>query len=267
MWRMAVMLAALLAGCTNVTQMRERYAAGDESQLDRLMEIAGRPDYPYATRRKAAQALGEIGDRRAVPVLVSVLGEYEQRTTLRQDALTALGRIGDPQAVAPIGRMLDTQVSANSADVRLAALQTLGGLGGAEAAAILLNALRYYDMLMAYSEQRVMRGVYTGEEQPDPYAPAYADTAAPRGRGRMPPLGLLPEDQRPPVGLFGTAVNDVGPGYDPTPEERRTAHAALVRVGGAAVPVIEQFLETQHSSPGLRRELLGIIEEIGGESR
>ena len=82
-----VLMILLMGGCTNVAQMQRKYLEGDESQLDKLMEIVSRPDYPYATRRKAAKALGEIGDRRAVPVLIATLHGYEQRNTLRLEPL------------------------------------------------------------------------------------------------------------------------------------------------------------------------------------
>ena len=63
MYRIALLaLVMALTGCTNVNQMHKLYQEGDESQLERIMEIVSRPDYPYATRRKAARILGEIGD-------------------------------------------------------------------------------------------------------------------------------------------------------------------------------------------------------------
>ncbi len=75
-----LLVVLLLGGCTNVTQMQRKYEAGDLGQLDNLLEIVGRPDYPYGTRRKAAKILGEIGDPRALPVLIGVLYDYDQRT-------------------------------------------------------------------------------------------------------------------------------------------------------------------------------------------
>ena len=98
-WAGLVLL--VVGGCTSVSQMQERYEAGDDTQLAKIATIAARSDYPYATRRSAARVLGEIGDPRIVPVLVSILGEFDQRTTLKEEALIALGRIGDPHAVTP----------------------------------------------------------------------------------------------------------------------------------------------------------------------
>jgi len=252
--------ALLLGGCTNVAQMQRKYEAGDLSQLDKLIEIAARADYPYATRRKAAKALGEIGDPRAVPVLIAALREYDQRTTLKQEALVALGRIGDPVAVEPIGRMLDYSLSTDTADMRMAAIEVLGQLGGTKAAEILINALRYYDILILREEQRAYRGVFSGEERVHPFTPGYADSTDPGMRG--PAMGMFPEGQRPPVSMFGTMMEPPAAPYNPTPEERALTHAALVRIGAAAVPVIEDYLADRETTHTLRQELLAIIREI-----
>ena len=133
----------VLGACTSVSQMQQRYEAGDHTQLKKIATIAARADYPYATRRNAARVLGEIGNPEVVPVLVSILGEFDQRTTLKSEALTALGRIGDPRAVSGIGRLLDRSLSDTNEELRMAAMPVLGMLGGTEAATILVNALAY----------------------------------------------------------------------------------------------------------------------------
>lgn len=257
---MALVMVLLVGGCTNISQMQKRYEAGDDSQLGKLMEIAGRPDYPYATRRKAARALGEVGDPRSAPVLIGLLYDYEQRTTLKQEALTALGKIGDQQAVEPIGRMLDFQLNTNSSELRMAAIEVLGQLGGAKSAEILVNAMRYFDMLMLYEEQRVNRGVFSGEEQHYPFATGLGDTTQPWMRGPM--MGMSPEERGQTMSMFGTPIEFSQTRFNPTPEERKLTHAALVRVGEAAVPVIGDFLAVQQVSPSLRRELGEIVQEI-----
>ena len=50
--------------------------------------------------------------------------------------------------------------------------------------------------------------------------------------------------------------------YNPTPEERQLTHGALVRVGKAALPVIEKHLYIKRTTPTLRNELLAIVDEI-----
>jgi hypothetical protein len=260
-----MLIAGAFPGCTNVSQMQKRYLAGDTAQLDRLIELVSQPDYPYATRRKAARVLGELGDRRAVPVLIAVLGEYGQRTTLKEEAVLALGRLGDSTAVEPIGRMLDLQLEASGNEVRVAALQVLGQLGGPKAAEILINALSYYDRLMSRQEMASYRGIFSGEE--NVYQPYRTQADSSGGRSHGPQMGVgvggIAETGTLPPSFFGVA--DKPPeAYDPTPDERRLAHAALVRIGPSAVPVLTSYVGRRETSLSLRQELLAIAQEISG---
>ena len=152
-------------GCTNVNQMHKLYQEGDHGQLDRIMEIVSRQDYPYATRRKAARILGEIGDPRAVPVLKMALQGYDQRTTLKQDALRALGTIGDQSATPAIGRLLDFSLNTADAELRMAAIEALGQMEGPRRLKFgqCPWLLRHTHPARLSSETR--RGVFTGEEQ------------------------------------------------------------------------------------------------------
>ena len=262
-----VLLAALLAllGCTNVNQMHKLYLEGNDDQLYKIMEIVSRQDYPYATRRKAARILGEVGDRRAVPVLSSVLHSYEQRTTLKQDALRALGAIGDQGAAPEIGRLLDRSLNTADAELRMAAVESLGAMGGAKSAEILVNALSYYSILILRSEQRTQKGVFTGEEQSYPFGPAGADSTG--GPRRYPNVGMDPFGQggEPRVSMFGTPIERSQMQYNPTAEERTLAHDALVRVGEAAISEIENYMGNNRLHPTMRKELLSIITEIRGD--
>ena len=260
---LVVVLAPL--GCTNVNQMHALYQEGDHSQLDRIMEIVSRQDYPYATRRKAARILGEIGDPRAVPVLKMALQDYDQRTTLKQDALRSLGAIGDRDAAPDIGRLLDRSLNTADAELRMAAIEALGKMGGTKAAEILVNALGYYDLLALRTEQRTRRGVFTGEERPFPYGPyGQLDADSTAGPRRYPNIGLDPfgEGGQPRVSMFGTPIEPMQMEYDPTPEERALTHQAITAVGTDAIPVIENYLDSLRVSPTLRKELLVIIGEI-----
>ena len=265
MYRIALLVIVLVPlGCTNVNQMHKLYQEGDHSQLDRIIEIVSRQDYPYATRRKAARILGEIGDPRAVPVLKMALQDYDQRTTLKQDALRALGTIGDQSAALDIGRLLNYSLNTADAELRMAAIEALGQMGGTKAAEILVNALDYYDMLTLRSEQRTPRGVFTGEEI-SPYGRMHPDSTD--GPRRYPNVGLDPfgEGGQPRVSMFGTPIEPTQMEYDPTPEERTLTHQAITMVGADAIPVIENHLDSMRvSRPTLRKELLVIISEITG---
>ena len=258
--RFLFLLAGLwLASCTNVAQMQQKYEAGDHRQLESLIEIVSRPDYPYATRKNAARALGRIGDLKAVPALVRVLGEYDQRTTLKEETLRALGALGDQAAVEPIGQLLDRSLDQADAELRLAALPVLGQLGGTPAAAILLRALRYYDLLKLRNEYNQQPGVFSGKDQRLLYE---ADSLA-TGRRGGPAMGMFGEDQVPTTSMFGTDMNlGTLEMPDPTPEERTQARAALLQVGPAAAPAILECLATQQISPGLRQELEAMLAQL-----
>jgi HEAT repeat protein len=73
-------------------------------------------------RRAAAEALGQIGDPRAVEALTSALDD--ESAAARQAAAEALGQIGDPDAVEPLIGALNDQ----NAKVRVAAAAALDGL-------------------------------------------------------------------------------------------------------------------------------------------
>ncbi len=269
LYRMMGLGILIWVGCTNVNQMHRKYEQGDEAQLDKIMEIVARRDYPYATRRKAAQILGEIGNLRAVPVLTMALHDFEQRTTLKQDVIRALGHIGDQSATGDIGRLLDRSLNTADADLRMAAVEALGDLGGVQSAEILINALRYYDVLMTREKQRTVRGVFTGEEQASPFGPGMADSLGRRG-GRAQGFGnqgignLLGEGQRSQISMFGTKIAPSEMKYNPTPDERVKTHDALVRVGDEAVLAIERFIYSTDMTLTLRQELLSIVGEIKG---
>ena len=259
---LAVLTAVcFLLSCTNVSRMHRAYEAGDTKKLDKLIEIVSRPDYPYATRRKAAEVLGEIGEPVAVPALIGVLGEYDQRTTLKGTAMVSLGKIGDRSAVKPIGKLLDRSLNDPNVELRMAAIPVLGQLGGTQAADILVNALVYYDLLMLREERRSPKGVFTGEE---------TDLAALRDslRGPMelfgdPSLGTgLFGESMPRITMFGTPMESPGGAEETTPRERALAHASLVKVGEQALPAIQERLGQKNSTASLEKELLAIVEEI-----
>ena len=254
----------VLQACTNVASMQKKYEAGDESQLSRIMQIAARPDYPYATRKRAVQALAEIGDPRALPIFIRALSDYDQRSTLKFEALKGLQALGDTSAVAPIGRLLDMSLREEGVEMRLAAIPVLGSLRSAESARILINALAFYDRVTIMREEGSNRGIYSGERLPDPYQMAGRADSAGVARPRPGLGGLLPQQSQ---GFFGLdSPLPVSQGRrDTIPQEHELTHAALVQVGEIAVPAMLKFAETRAKTPTLRTELYQIIGEIRGE--
>lgn len=102
--------------------------------------ISGKPDLKRAleqlqslhnpeqqARQQAAEALGKLGDARAVGPLIQALSHHNE--WLRWHAASALGKIGDQQAIAPL-----VQALADSSDmVRQNAAYALGKLRAVEA--------------------------------------------------------------------------------------------------------------------------------------
>ena len=78
----------------------------DDRPLVRHVQVLIQREYcgSYDPRLKAARALGELGDRRAVPALVHALRDPERN--VREEVIHALGSLGDDRAVGPLSRML-----------------------------------------------------------------------------------------------------------------------------------------------------------------
>lgn len=114
---------------------------GDPRLVDGLVEAL--LDAAPMMRGAAIEALGWIGDARAVTPLLGLLGP-ETENSLRELAIEALGRIGDPRALPPILQAL------THADewVRRAAAEALGELGDRSAIEPLSAALSDHSALV-----------------------------------------------------------------------------------------------------------------------
>jgi hypothetical protein len=114
----------------------------------------------YATRWKAAWALGQVGDARAVGPLTGCLdfsrkfvaGEGE--FTLNMVASWALGRLGDPRAVEPLAQALEDECT----DFAWIAAWALGEIGDARAIGPLTKALAREDFECMWSADAAMAG-------------------------------------------------------------------------------------------------------------
>ena len=98
---------------------------GDARAVDAL--LAALSDVDASVAQKATYALGSIGDVRAIPALVSRVGTLrdEARNTLHD----ALATLGEPAVRALIPLLGDT-----SMEIRVAAVEVLGAIGGRGAA-------------------------------------------------------------------------------------------------------------------------------------
>lgn len=90
---------------------------------------------PADLRVECVDILGEMKDRRAVPVIISVLDE--DRMTMRYNAARALGKIGDNRAVPNLIKLLKDK----EWEVRFYAAEALGSIGDVQASKPLANLL------------------------------------------------------------------------------------------------------------------------------
>jgi HEAT repeat protein len=104
----------------------------------------------WADSRAAAEALGAIGDCRAVAPLFAALKKYGWGI-IGSDVAEALSRIGVPAVTDLIGILAD-----GDADARLAAVSALGAIGDPRAVQPLFSALRGPDLHVCESAARAL---------------------------------------------------------------------------------------------------------------
>ncbi|MGA7076917.1 MAG: HEAT repeat domain-containing protein, partial [Halobacteriota archaeon] len=105
-----------------------------EPAVKTLIKVLSDADWGVRESAAAADALGRIGDSRAVEPLIRVLSDADSHVRESAAAAEALGRIGDSRAVEPLIRALndaDSDVRTNAAD----ALDTFGWTPGRDEAA------------------------------------------------------------------------------------------------------------------------------------
>ena len=83
---------------------------GEPEGFDMLEEVVNSDSQQWTHRRHAVRALGEFGNRKAVPTLVRAL--KDEHVNIRVSAARALGAIGDPAALdALVESLNDTEVT------------------------------------------------------------------------------------------------------------------------------------------------------------
>ncbi|MFH1873900.1 MAG: HEAT repeat domain-containing protein [Pseudomonadota bacterium] len=98
--------------------------AGNNSGLEILLDVVNNVDEIETIRECTLKALGELGDRRAVPILISILNDPSQiRFSIRAKAIIALGRLGDARAVPVLESLISDR------DYRHFAIRALGQIG------------------------------------------------------------------------------------------------------------------------------------------
>ncbi|MGD2143790.1 MAG: HEAT repeat domain-containing protein, partial [Anaerolineae bacterium] len=112
-------------GPPDVERLKER------GNVDGLIRALSYED-DAEVRQDAAQALGDLGDQRAVRPLIDALGDDKE--SVRQAAVTALGHLGDPRAMKPLADVLTEPTMTSRA------VAALGRIGDPRALVPLLEA-------------------------------------------------------------------------------------------------------------------------------
>ena len=140
------------------------------NRWDRCIEIGGPAvnlfivalnDESHTVRAGAAEALGKIGDKRAVGPLIAALKDE----AVRRAAVEALGKIGSTRAV---GLLIDAVKDGNK-EVRRAAISALGNIGHKRAIEPLIAALRDKDLAVRRAAALVLLSMYRSVGLADRY--------------------------------------------------------------------------------------------------
>ncbi|MEM4359453.1 MAG: HEAT repeat domain-containing protein, partial [Candidatus Bilamarchaeaceae archaeon] len=115
----------------------------NEEQLKEITRML-KEGKTWEEREGAAEALGKIGDARAVPVLIDALKDKDRY--VRYEAAEALGKIGDARAVP----VLIDALKDKDRYVRYEAAEALGKIGDARAVPVLIDALKDKDRYVRY---------------------------------------------------------------------------------------------------------------------
>lgn len=82
-------------------------------------------EYTPCWRAAAAWALGQIGDRRAVPALLGAVRNLDNATDVRHAAARALGELREPASLVELRRLAAKYPEVSTRRALLEAVQTL----------------------------------------------------------------------------------------------------------------------------------------------
>ncbi len=121
-------------GTPGATWIVSRIYLTDNGLTDGMFELSGR-----CLGGAIAWALGEIGDKQAIPVLIKVLSERTGNTTYKMEAIKALAKINDKQAEDVLIKLINDNFGDDI--VKAQAAKTLGILGSTKAVDALIASL------------------------------------------------------------------------------------------------------------------------------
>jgi HEAT repeat protein len=208
---------------------------GDARAIESLVWVMG--TYYHPVRQAAAQALVCIGEP-AVKPLLQRLGYHDK--DVRRRAAEALGSIGDEQATLP----LVTALSDRAREVRKSAAVALGRIGDQRATKALGRALEDEEWSMRRVAAGAL-GCIGCKHSHDLLSMAVETLLLEAGEGAFPmrweAVEMLGQIGKPAMELSLSVLDSE---YR---DVRDTAMEALVRLGDAATPIWLQALSSQHS--------------------
>jgi HEAT repeat protein len=210
-------------------------------------------DSDRGVRRRAAEALGEIGHVSAVPILIEALKDGSKHVRLRakasnsgvrQQAAKALGKIGHVSAVPALIEALKD----GGEHVRSRAAEALGAIGDDTAVPALIVALKDSD---EYVRKRATEAlVKIGK----PAVPALIAALKNGNKHVAEALGAIGDDAAVPALI-------VELNWWSGEHVRKSATEALVKIGKPAVPALIAALNDSNS--GVRGGAAKALEAIG----
>jgi HEAT repeat protein len=129
---------------------------GDNRPVDVLIEMLVNDSDPM--KAAAAEALGWIGDPRAVAPLLIALNDSDPLNAVREVAAEALGRIGDPSAVSTLVYVLNDE----NEWVRRAAAVALGDIGDRVAIEPLADAMQDENVMVQDAAYESLKKLSSG---------------------------------------------------------------------------------------------------------
>lgn len=145
-------------------------AQTQEQELVSLLLSHLQKEKSPGVRRAVAEALGKLGDPRAVPALIEVLKHDNKK--VRRAAAEALGIIGSREAVPALIQALGINRGWRDAGVPEAAAEALGKLGAPEAVPALVEALREETLSIQIAAAKAL-GAIAAPEAVRPLIEAY----------------------------------------------------------------------------------------------
>jgi len=230
-------------------------------------------------RERAARALGEVADARAViPLLQAVTDTSNQ---VRVAAIWALGEIRDPQPVEALIALLE----AEAGELSRASAIALGKIATPEALKALIERLTSEDEALRSAAQEglklagaqaVPELVSALEEASAEQGVLLAETLSQLGAEAQNALTELSKSQQAKMrALAAQALAHIEPEVavaalvplltDQDTTVRRAASATLISLGNAAAERLTPLLDLEEDT-ALRRELVQVLGEIGDSS-